>query len=314
MSRNIENNSQFKHRKLVLLLMLVVSILSLAQESEAIIDSGNAKLHFKTFGSGKPILIINGGPGMDCNGFEKVAKEIAKMNFKTIIYDQRGTGKSMIEKSDKESVTMDLMVQDIENLRQHLKIEKWTILGHSFGGIMATYYASRHPETIEKLIFSSSGGVNLNFMNYVQQRLNSNLTATERDSLTFYQNKREAGDNSKETIQKRAQFLAKAYVFDKSKSDAIAQRMTTTNYTINALVFNDLQKIKFDCSKSFANFKQPVLILQGKNDIISTETAQEIADSFPNSKLIVMENCGHYGWLDASEMYFNSINKFLTSN
>lgn len=309
---NYDLRSRFG-QQILLLLMVFVSLFGWTQETESIIDSGTTKLHFRTFGAGKPILIINGGPGMDSNGFEKVAQEIAQMNFQTIIYDQRGTGKSTLQKSSSEAVTMDLMVEDIENLRRHLKIEKWTILGHSFGGIMASYYASKHPETIDKLIFSSSGGVNLKFMNYVQERLNNNLTATERDSLNFYQRKREAGDNSQKTIEKRAQFLAKAYVFDKSKSNAIAQRMTTTNYTINSLVFQNLQKIQFDCSNSFYNFKQPVLILQGKNDIISVETAQEIAKAFPNSKLILMEKCGHYGWLDANELYYNSINKFLNN-
>lgn len=280
---------------------------------EETINSGESKLHFKTFGTGKPILIINGGPGMNSDGFATVAQELAKMNFKTIIYDQRGTGKSTIDNPNKTNITMDLMVEDIETLRRHLKIEKWTILGHSFGGIMATYYASKHPEAIDKLIFSSSGGVDMKFTSYVQKRLSANLTSIESDSLNFYQRKRETGDNSQKTIEKRAHFLAKAYVFDKSKSTGIAQRMTTTNYTINSLVFEDLLKIPFDCSNSFQNFKQPVLILQGKNDIISIETAQEIAKAFPNSKLILMENCGHYGWLDANELYYDSINEFLNN-
>ncbi|MBL7885379.1 MAG: alpha/beta fold hydrolase [Flavobacterium sp.] len=308
---NYDLRSRFRQQ--ILLLLVFVCLFCSAQETESLIDSGNTKLHFRTFGTGKPILIINGGPGMDSNGFEKVAQDIAQMNYQTIIYDQRGTGKSTLQKSSAEAITMDLMVEDIENLRHHLKIEKWTILGHSFGGIMAAYYASKHPEIIDKLIFSSSGGVNLKFMNYVQKRLNNNLTTIERDSLNFYQRKREAGDNSQATIEKRAHFLAKAYVFDKSKSSAIAQRMTTTNYTINSLVFQNLQKIQFDCSNSFYNFKQPVLILQGKNDIISVETAQEIAKAFPNSKLILMEKCGHYGWIDANELYYNSINKFLNN-
>lgn len=65
---------------------------------------------------------------------------------------------------------MDLMVEDMENLRRHLNIEKWTILGHSFGGIMATYYATKYPERIEKLILSSSGGINMDFTSYVAKK------------------------------------------------------------------------------------------------------------------------------------------------
>jgi proline iminopeptidase len=296
--------------KKLTVLLLLFSILGFSQ-TEEIISSGNSKLHYKTFGTGNPILIINGGPGMNCEGFGYVAQEIAKMNFQTILYDQRGTGKSSVEKANSETITMDLMVEDIENLRNHLKIKKWIILGHSFGGIMASYYATKHPETIDKLIFSSSGGVNMNFTSYVQERMNNNLTKTERDSLSKYQNKLNSGDNSLNTLKLRAKYLANAYVFDKSKASTIAERLTQTKFEINSLVFENLRKIKFNCTNEFSNFKQPVLVLQGKNDIITTQTAQETANAFPNSKLVLMENCGHYGWLDANELYFKTIKTFL---
>ncbi len=291
-------------------ILFLTSFLCFSQTEEIII-SGNSKLHYKTFGSGKPILIINGGPGMNCEGFSGIAQELAKMNYQTIIYDQRGTGKSTVENANPKTITMDLMVEDIENLRKHLKINQWSILGHSFGGIMETYYATKHPETIEKLIFSSSGGVNMKFTSYVQERLSNNLTKIQKDSLSFFQKKLDNGDNSIETLKQRAKYLANAYVFDKSKAPIIAERLTQTKFEINTLVFQDLRKIKFDCSKSFKNFKKPVLVLQGKNDIITTETATEIAAAFQNSKLILMDNCGHYGWLDANKLYFNSINNFL---
>ena len=283
-------------------------------QTEEIITSGNSKLHYKTFGKGKPILIINGGPGMNCEGFSSIAQELAKMNYQTIIYDQRGTGKSTVGKVNSKNITMDLMVEDIENLRKHLKINQWCILGHSFGGIMETYYATKHPETIEKLIFSSSGGVNMKFTSYLQERLNNNLTTIQKDSLSFFQKKLDLGDSSLETLKKRSKYLANAYVFDKSKAPIIAERLTQIKFEINSLVIQDLRKIKFDCSNSFKSFKKPVLILQGKNDIISTETATEIANAFSNSKLILMDNCGHYGWLDAKEVYLKTINQFLNDH
>jgi proline iminopeptidase len=236
---------------------------------------------------------------------------LAAMDYQTILYDQRGTGQSVLEKTNSETVTMDLMVQDMESLRKHLKIKSWTVFGHSFGGLLAAHYATRHPEKIDKLIFSSSGGINMKFTSYVQQRLNTNLTQTERDSLRYYQSKMDNGDESAATRKKRAQFLANAYVFDKAKAPIIAERLTQTNYKINGLVFENLRKIKFDCANQFQNFKQPVLVIQGKNDIITSETAQEIADAFPNSKLVLLDNCAHYGWLDAKELYFKSIQQFL---
>ncbi len=282
----------------------------ISQKNE-IITNGNVQISYKTFGTGKPLLIINGGPGMNSEGFSQIAEQLSKFNYQTITYDQRGTGKSTIENPNSENVTMDLMVEDMEILRKHLKLEKWSILGHSFGGVMAAYYATIHPERIEKLIFSSSGGVNMKFTTYLGRTLNNNLTQTQRDSLAYYQRIVDGGDDSMETRLKRANSLANAYVFDKSNAPLIAQRLTQINYEINGLVIQNLHKIKFDCVDSFKNFKQPVLVIQGKNDIITTDTAKEIAAAFPNSKLVLMDNCAHYGWLDAKELYLNSIQKFL---
>ncbi len=267
--------------------------------------------HYQTFGKGKPILIINGGPGMNSEGFATIAQKIANLGYQTIIYDQRGTGKSVIENPDTATITMDLMLEDIENLRMKLGIEKWTVFGHSFGGLLATHYAAKYPNKIEKIIFSSSGGINMNFTNYVQNRINANLTQAQLDSLDFYRQKISAGDTSKETAKKRAEFLANAYVYDKSYSPAIAERLIQVKFTINGLVFQDLRRIDFDYTNKFKNFEPFVLVIQGKNDIISVETAQEISDSFKNSKLILLENCGHYGWLDSEEIYMNEIDSFL---
>lgn len=296
--------------KILTILGILNSFFCLSQ-SEKTIMYNNTKLHYKIFGKGKPVLIINGGPGMNCEGFTFIAKEIAKMNYQAIIYDQRGTGQSTIASLDEKNITMDLMVDDIENLRKHLKIKKWCILGHSFGGIMEAYYATKKPETIDKLIFSSSGGINLKFLEYLQSRLNNNLTKTEQDSLSYYQAKIDSGDNSEEIAKKRAAVLANAYVFDKSKAPIIAERLTQLNRKTNSLVIQNLQKINFNCANSFSTFKQPVLVLQGKNDIISVETAKEIAKAFPNSKLVLMDNCAHYGWLDAKELYLKEIESFL---
>ena len=292
------------------IILFFITAFGFAQTDE-ILDFGNSKLHYKTVGKGKPILIINGGPGMNCEGFTFIAHELSKMGFQAITYDQRGTGKSIVEPISPETITMDLMVDDIEKLRKHLNIQNWIVFGHSFGGMMATYYASKHPETIDKLIFSSSGGVNMKFTSYGQERMRNNLSQTERDSLDYYQTKINKGDSSRETLQLRAKYLANAYVFNKKNAPIIAERLTQSKFEITALVFDNLFKIKFDCSMKFGNFKQKVLVLQGKNDIISPETAKEIASTFPNSKLVLIENCAHYGWLDAPKIYFDSIKSFL---
>src|SRR5450432_3172955 len=119
---------------------------------------------------------------MNSDGFVELAKALSKNN-ETIIYDQRGTGKSTLQKVDSSTITMKLMVEDLESLRVHLKIKKWIILGHSFGGMLASYYATLYPENIESLILSSSGGIDLGLLSYVSNRVDSRLTVGELDSL-----------------------------------------------------------------------------------------------------------------------------------
>ncbi|MGB3079084.1 MAG: alpha/beta fold hydrolase, partial [Saprospiraceae bacterium] len=74
--------------------LFVVSVC--AAQTEGIVKSvDNAPIYYRTFGSGQPLLIINGGPGMNSNGFENLARKLSE-HYKTIIYDQRGTGKSIL--------------------------------------------------------------------------------------------------------------------------------------------------------------------------------------------------------------------------
>ena len=75
----------------------------------------------------------------------------------------------------------------------------------------------------------------------------------------------------------------------------------------------DLQKIKFDCAKPLSSFNKPVLIIQGKEDIVNKNIALKAHEVLKNSKLVFIDKCVHYGWLDKPDEYFSEINKFLSS-
>ena len=82
--------------------------------------------------------------------------------------------------------------------------------------------------------------------------------------------------------------------------------------TINSLVFRDLVQTDFDCKEELKNYKGAVLIIQGKHDIISEKIALTSKEVFVNSKLILLENTGHYGWLDNPKAYFSTLSDFLS--
>ncbi|WP_221392271.1 alpha/beta fold hydrolase [Dyadobacter sp. NIV53] len=295
---------------LTLFIFLVMISASFAQTS-GFVDNGDCKTYFRTFGNKKPILIINGGPGMNSDGFEALAKTLSKNN-QTIIYDQRGTGKSVLDKVDGTTITMKLMAEDIERLRIHLKIDKWIILGHSFGGMMASYYATIHPEHIESLILSSSGGIDLETLSSSGRNLMARLSTQETDSLEFWNNRIAHGDTTYHAKLHRGLALAPAYLYDRKNIRVIAERLTQSNMKVNGIVWSDLQKIKFDCRAQVQSFTAPVLIIQGKQDIIAESIAIKEQRAFKNSRMVLIDQCSHYGWLDQPNKYYLEINKFIS--
>jgi proline iminopeptidase len=298
----------FKINFIIIVIFLSKIILG---QSEGIINNGNTKIHYRTFGQGVPVLIINGGPGMNSDGFVDPAVHLSK-DYKTIIYDQRGTGKSFINNPDSVNITMKLMLEDIECLRKYLKIKSWVILGHSFGGMLASYYASFYPGHVKAMILSSSGGINLDLLKY-GNFISSRLSKEELDTLEYWGNKIENGDTSYFAKLQRGKALAAAYVYDKKNIPTIAERLTQRTPIITNLVWENLKRIKFDCTKQLSSFDKPVLIIQGKEDIVNKNIALKEHEVFKNSKLVLIDNCVHYGWLDNPKEYFSEINKFLQS-
>lgn len=299
-----------------LLLLSCALLFSVAAKADTLHgSSGMAQgIYYQTFGTGQPVLIINGGPGLDSAGFEPVAKAIAAQGFQSILFDQRGTGRSPLAEINADNIRLALMVQDIEQLRQHLQHDKLIILGHSFGGMLGAAYAAKYPQHIQKLIFSSSGGLDLQFRDQIAERLLNNLDLEQQIKMQMYQLRQRSGDESESTRDKLAQLRANAYVIDKTKAPLIAARLKVVNMTINSLVFADLDRMHFDLKQQFKTFKAPVLVLQGEKDIISVDTAKTIAGSFNNARLVLMPDCAHYGWLDQPQLYYNALFAFLRTS
>lgn len=112
-------------------------------------------LHFYTKGKGKPVVLMQGNTGASSYYMCAVADSLD--NYQTILVDFQGTGRSRDRKEDDSWIGIDQIVGDYETVRKHLKIDQWTIIGHSYGGQNALYYATKYPNRVSKII--SIGGV-----------------------------------------------------------------------------------------------------------------------------------------------------------
>ena len=110
---------------------------------------------------------------------------------------------------------------------------------------------------------------------------------------------------------KFSQILARAYVFYDEHSPMVAQRLRRTNDTVGKLLSSDLKRILFDTKPALKNFSRPVLIIQGRQDIMIDRIAQITHKTLTNSRVVILDNCGHYGWLDQPQIYFSTVLAFL---
>ena len=107
------------------MIFLVVSftINAFGQTDYYVTSADQTKLFVQEFGSGKPVIILSGGPGLNPI-YLKPAWENLSTNYRCIILNQRGTGRSVLEKVDSATLSMQNYVLDLEALREELKLEK----------------------------------------------------------------------------------------------------------------------------------------------------------------------------------------------
>jgi proline iminopeptidase len=104
-------------------------------------ESGNPR--------GVPVVFLHGGPGA---GSSSVHRQFFDPAFyRIVVYDQRGAGRSTPLGCLEQNTTPKL-IEDLERLRRHLKIERWMVFGGSWGSTLALAYAEHHPERCLALV------------------------------------------------------------------------------------------------------------------------------------------------------------------
>lgn len=109
------------------------------------------EIYFEECGNmqGKPVVLLHGGPGGGSNPLMRRYHDPER--YRIVLFDQRGCGRSTPHASLEENTTWHL-VEDIESLRAHLGIERWQVLGGSWGSTLALAYAETHPERVTELV------------------------------------------------------------------------------------------------------------------------------------------------------------------
>jgi len=164
-AKSSEDVGKIRNMKMILTISLTIGFFLCGCESGNIaMEEGYKKVNgvnhfYKIIGKGEAFILLHGGPGMYHDELFPFFLDFAKSN-KLIFYDQRGNGKSTMEKIDNTTFTVELMIEDLEELRKEFGIDKLNIIGHSWGGLLAMYYAVKYPDNVKRLILVDAAPVN----------------------------------------------------------------------------------------------------------------------------------------------------------
>lgn len=297
---------------LFLLLTLVLSQNSIAQVADSI-KYDNGFLHYHEYGSKNlpAVIILTGGPGNSYNQLEGLAERISH-KFRSILLEQRGTGKSIPIPLDSTTINLKNVTQDIKTLMDRLYLKKSIILGHSWGGILAMNFSAKFPESVEHLILIAPGtykDIENSFQIFSSNRHHT-LSIDElhrRRKLNEKINKNEA--DSIEIIESK-KLIRRPYIFANPIPDSLFIKINVeSNAKTASVLINDVMK-NYDISNSFDNYKGKIDIITGRQDPLNFLSYELKIDS-PDANLYWINKCGHFPMYEQPKEFYDILFRVL---
>ena len=307
---------QAKNILLVIIILLFVSLCSDmgntgSEQNVAYVVNGSVKLFCKTIGSGEPLVIIHGGPGLD-HSYLLPQMEALANNFKLIFYDQRGSGRS-IATPDSASMTMDMFVSDLEAIRSHFNLHELNLLGHSWGALLATNYAFTYPDKVNSLILTSSPGVSSESMVAFNQEIAKRTIPDVQEALQQLMGMEAFTAAEPEAMEEFVRLTFQPYFHEKKMIDSLSLHFTNLTAKNLLPIYTTLLSylMSYDHSGSLGNIDCPTLIIHGNDDPIPLRFAYDLCDHLTNAEILVIKESGHFPFIESPESYFRGLNDFL---
>lgn len=271
------------------------------------------RLYYEEEGQGVPLVLISGGPGATHHNFHPYFSQIKDV-ARVIYYDQRGVGKSSKDDTGK-MYTVKQAVEDLESLRKALNIEKWVVLGWSYGGLLAQLYALTYPDRcIAIVLIASNSGLAEPVMKPVRDQMF--FSQAEQDAISnikkmglegkitgaqsFY-NRQLAGDWKHSSYYKPTkEAIIRTMLYGWSPAPGFEELMRPDSDKINL-------------TGKFDDFKIPTLIFEGKWDLLwwNPDRAEFMRKNHPHAQVEIFEKSGHTIFADEPEKFFAVLRKFL---
>jgi proline iminopeptidase len=270
----------------------------------------NTTLYYSVYGIGKPILLLSGGPGNSASSLSEVANTLSNQ-YMCILFEQRGTGKSITFPMDSTTINLEQAVNDINTLEKKLRLDKLTIIGHSWGAMFAMYYASKYADHIDKLILVGPGPLNFD-ADFTSDNRVARASIGQRDLIKAVRDSINKGVATEKTERSLVELTWRLSLYDAYKADSIIQILgkTTRNQKMGDLMMRDMRK-NYNVRKDVSNFKMPLLVISGRQDPVGVFPAFTIKELNKQSLICWIEKSGHFPFLEQPDAFYKCLYEFL---
>ena len=276
--------------------------------AEVSLDDGG-KLNIVEVGSGLPMILLHGGPGLDHHELHPWHDGLAGAGVRLIYVDMRGQGLS--ERVDPSTLSISGFAQDVDRLARALELDRYVLYGHSFGAIVTLCHALERGSA-DGYIVSSGAASSEALMADVEREIARFEPASMRDQIR----QSWADEAGLKTVAETREVVAAQMPFHFWEMGDTYRTFMERDDTVYAP-----EVLAHFASNGYGDFEwvdhlrwvsKPMLVLAGRHDRTCTvERAEEIHREVAGSELAVIEKAAHMTFVEQPAAYFSALRKWL---
>ena len=255
-----------------------------------------------------PLLILHGGPGAHHDYLRPQMLELARSR-ELFFYDQRGGGRSRSD--DQEPITAQTHVYDLVAVVRELGLEPLSLVGYSFGGLIALLYAiaeSVGAPRLSRLVLIDPAPVKRQYRTVFETEFARRQAGPEITALREALESSGLRDSDPNAYRQRRFELSVAGYFAHPERAADLTPFRVIG-RIQQSVWDSLGD--YDLTDQLGQVQVPALVVHGREDPIPLDSSRDAADALPNGRLVVIDDAGHVPYVEQPRMLFDTIEAFL---
>ena len=275
-----------------------------------LVDIGDTRLFCEVLGDGHPLIVLHGGPGLDHGYFRPWLDPLAE-RVRLIFVDQRGHGRSD-PVADAGALTVEGLAADVSSLANALGLERYAVMGHSFGTFVTLQHAVDFPAAASHHLIVA-GVPSLRYMEAVER----NLEAFEPVELREQVAASWARETEIETVEELRQLVRDQMPFHFLRLEEPYRRLLAGSEGLIGApailrAFARRGYGPFDVEDRLGRVSSPTLVLAGRHDRACViEAAEAIHRGVPGSELLVFEESAHMLFAEEPDKFQRAIVDFF---